>query len=69
MGCPISTNLFRSISDSGENLTRGAEILDRKNLCEYVCIYFSGDTYLLTSGLFCLCSTAAKTVHIVKGIN
>lgn len=24
MGFPISTNLFRSISDSDENLTRGA---------------------------------------------
>lgn len=30
MGFPISTNLFRSISDSGENLTRGAEILDKE---------------------------------------
>lgn len=30
MGFPISTNLFRSISDSGKNLTRGAEILDKE---------------------------------------
>lgn len=37
MGFPISTNLFRSISDSGENLTRGAGILDKEHFWVLYC--------------------------------
>lgn len=36
MGFPISTNLFRSISESGENLTRGAEILDKEHFFGFI---------------------------------
>lgn len=50
MGFPISTNLFRSISDSGENLTRGAEILNKEHFF-FVLFFLTMPFMIMSQGI------------------